>query len=189
MKKVFYATLFLTTLATGLVANEEGKDLREQMEKIAITSKKGTPEIIEKDVLSQKEDSKQELTAEYEKLLEEATQARENAYAPYSKFKVGAAVLTEDGKVFTGCNIENASYGLVICAERCAIFNAVSEGYTKFKALAVILDDNEPGRPCGACRQVIREFGKDIVVIMSNLNGDIDIETISGLLPKAFALD
>ena len=93
------------------------------------------------------------------KLIEAARQAREKAYAPYSRFKVGAAVLTSDGKIYTGCNIENASYGMSNCAERTAIFKAVSEGETKLEALAVIGDTNTPISPCGACRQVIAEFG------------------------------
>ena len=120
------------------------------------------------------------------KLIEAARQAREKAYAPYSKFKVGAAVLTSDGKIYTGCNIENASYGMSNCAERTAIFKAVSEGETKLEALAVIGDTNAPISPCGACRQVIAEFGIKQVA-MANLKGGVKIVTLEELLPISFA--
>lgn len=123
---------------------------------------------------------------DYKELIEAAKKAREFAYAPYSKFKVGAAVLTEDGKIFGGCNVENASYGATNCAERTAIFKAVSEGYRKFKAIAIVLDENDFGAPCGICRQVIFEFGKDIDVVMANLKGEYEVQKISELLPKAF---
>ena len=120
------------------------------------------------------------------KLSEAARQAREKAYAPYSRFKVGAAVLTSDGKIYTGCNIENASYGMSNCAERTAIFKAVSEGETKLEALAVIGDTNAPISPCGACRQVIAEFGIKQVA-MANLKGGVKIVTLEELLPFSFA--
>lgn len=120
------------------------------------------------------------------KLIEAARQAREKAYAPYSRFKVGAAVLTSDGKIYTGCNIENASYGMSNCAERTAIFKAVSEGETKLEALAVIGDTNAPISPCGACRQVIAEFGIKQVA-MANLKGGVKIVTLEELLPFSFA--
>ncbi len=119
------------------------------------------------------------------KLLEMAKKARENAYAPYSNFKVGAAIITEDGKVFTGANVENASYGLSICAERVALFKAVSEGYRKFKAIAVVADTDGPVSPCGACRQVLSEFG-DMDVIMANVKGDMKVMKLSELLPESF---
>ncbi len=122
----------------------------------------------------------------YKKLITEAEKARKRAYAPYSKFKVGAAVLSADGKIFTGCNIENASIGLALCAERVAIFKAISEGSTKFKAIAIIGDTDKPCSPCGACRQVISEFGEDIPLIMANLKGDVKIKKIKELLPGAF---
>lgn len=119
-------------------------------------------------------------------LIKKACEARKKAYTPYSNFPIGAALLTEEGEVFTGCNIENASYGLTSCAERTAIHKAVSEGYRKFKALAVVADSIKPVSPCGACRQVINEFGDNIKIILSNLQGDI-IETESRkLLPGAF---
>ena len=123
---------------------------------------------------------------EFKKLIKEAEKARKRAYTPYSKFQVGAAVLCADGKIFTGCNIENASFGLAVCAERVAIFKAISEGSTKFKAIAVISDTDKPCSPCGACRQVISEFGKDIPLIMANLKGDFKIKKIKELLPEAF---
>jgi len=123
-----------------------------------------------------------------DKLIAEAKMAREKAYAPYSNFKVGAAVLTIDGKIFTGCNVENSSYGLSICAERAAIFNAVSSGYKEFTKIAVVTDSDTPSSPCGACRQVIFEFGDDIEVIMANLKGEIKIEKISELLKDGFKL-
>ncbi len=121
-----------------------------------------------------------------DKLIAEAKMAREKAYAPYSNFKVGAAVLTSNGKIFSGCNIENSSYGLSICAERTAIFNAVSSGYREFTKIAVVTDSDTPSSPCGACRQVIFEFGDDIEVIMSNLKGDMRIARIDELLKDGF---
>ena len=123
-----------------------------------------------------------------DKLIAEAKMAREKAYAPYSNFKVGAAVLTIDGKIFIGSNVENSSYGLSICAERAAIFNAVSSGYKKFTKIAVVTDSEPPSSPCGACRQVIFEFGDDIEVIMANLKGDVKIEKIDKLLKDGFKI-
>ena len=123
-----------------------------------------------------------------DKLIAEAKTAREKAYAPYSNFKVGAAVLTSNGKIFSGCNIENSSYGLSICAERAAIFNAVSSGYKKFTKIVVVTDSEPPSSPCGACRQVIFEFGDDIEVIMANLKGDMRIARIDELLKDGFKL-
>lgn len=129
------------------------------------------------------------MNKEYDKLIEEAKKAREKAYTPYSKFKVGAAVLTSEGKIFSGCNIENASFSLSTCAERVAIFKAISEGANKLKAVAIIADTKRPCTPCGACRQVISEFGENIVLIMANLKGDIKISKIDKLLPNAFNRD
>ncbi len=123
---------------------------------------------------------------EYRKLIKEAEKAKKMAYAPYSTIKVGAAVLSVGGELYTGCNIENASFGLAVCAERVAIFKAISEGSTKFEAIAVIGDTDKPCSPCGACRQVISEFGEDIPLIMANLNGDVKIKKIKELLPEAF---
>lgn len=123
---------------------------------------------------------------EIQKLMDCAIKARENAYSPYSHFAVGAALLCEDGILYEGCNIENASYGLTNCAERTAIFKAVSEGHTTFKALAVVADTEGPCAPCGACRQVMAEF-KIPLIIMGNLMGNIKIVTIEELLPFSFS--
>lgn len=127
------------------------------------------------------------MTGMDKELLAAALAARKNAYAPYSKFAVGAAVRTADGKIFTGCNVENASYGLSCCAERCAIFAAVGAGERKFTALCVAADTKEPVSPCGACRQVMTEF-KIPEIILANTNGDIKIYTSEELLPYGFTL-
>jgi cytidine deaminase len=119
-------------------------------------------------------------------LLQAAKEAQKKAYAPYSKFKVGAALLTTDNKITLGCNIENASYGLTVCAERVAIFKAVSEGYRKFKALAVVTSD--ASYPCGACLQVMAEFGPDLTVIISNGQNKTETLKLTNLLPKQFKL-
>ena len=123
---------------------------------------------------------------EIQKLMDCAIKARENAYSPYSHFAVGAALLREDSTLYEGCNIENASYGLTNCAERTAIFKAVSEGHTKFKALAVVADTEGPCAPCGACRQVMAEF-KIPLIIMGNLMGNIKIVTMEEVLPFSFS--
>lgn len=118
-------------------------------------------------------------------LMKIARKARQNAYAPYSHFAVGAALLAESGRVYTGCNIENASYGLTCCAERNAIFAAVGTGERRFKMLAVAADSPEPVAPCGACRQVIAEFGIPLVV-MGNLKEATKTMTAEELLPYGF---
>lgn len=124
---------------------------------------------------------------ELSQLISEAKVARDKAYTPYSKFNVGAALLTADGKVYHGCNIENAAYSMTNCAERTAIFKAVSEGDTEFAAIAVVADTKRPVPPCGACRQVIAELcPKDMKVVLTNLNGDIQELTVEELLPGAF---
>ena len=120
-------------------------------------------------------------------LLEAALVARERAYAPYSKFLVGAAVRAESGKIYTGCNVENASYGLTVCAERNALFSAVGAGERKFTALCVMGDTEEPISPCGACRQVMAEF-KVPCIILVNLQGDVKEYTLEELLPYGFTL-
>ncbi|WP_179395485.1 cytidine deaminase [Lacticaseibacillus absianus] len=121
-----------------------------------------------------------------DELIEAAKQQRERAYVPYSHFAVGAAV-TVDGHVFTGCNIENASYGLSLCAERNAMFAAVMAGYTHLDAIAVIADTPGPVSPCGACRQVMTEFfAPDAPVTLTNLKGDTLETTVSASLPGAF---
>ncbi|GAB6098637.1 cytidine deaminase [Halanaerocella petrolearia] len=124
-----------------------------------------------------------------EELIEAARKAREQAYAPYSNFKVGAALLTAEGDIYTGCNVENSSYGLSNCAERTAIFKAISEGKKDFERLVVVTDTDRPATPCGACRQVISEFGPDIEVIMANLEGDTIVKEINELLWGSFSLE
>lgn len=122
-----------------------------------------------------------------EALVELAKKARAHAYAPYSGFAVGAAVLAADGRVFVGCNIENASYGLTNCAERTAIFSAVAAGAREIRALAVAADGELPCSPCGACRQVIAEFAVERI-ILANLKGSRRVVTKEELLPFAFSL-
>lgn len=119
-------------------------------------------------------------------LITSASEARENAIAPYSGFRVGAALVSSGGTVFTGCNIENASFGLTICAERVAIFKALSEGGKEFTALAVVADTERLTPPCGACRQVIWEFCGDIPVTLANLKGSSRTVMMSEILPNAF---
>jgi len=122
------------------------------------------------------------------KLLAAAQAARRHAYAPYSKFRVGAALLTVDGKTFTGCNVENASYGLTICAERIAVTNAVSTGYRKFQAIAIVAPCALP-TPCGACRQVLAEFSDMLVVCADSRRlATGQIYQLAELLPAAFHL-
>jgi cytidine deaminase len=123
---------------------------------------------------------------EQEKLIAAARQAREHAHAPFSKFRVGAAVRTKSGKIFSGCNVENASYGLTICAERVAIFKAVSEGEKEFSSIAVVTDTDKLTPPCGACRQVIWEFCGDVPVFLANLKGKVECERSGKLLPRPF---
>lgn len=118
-------------------------------------------------------------------LIKMALEAQRRAYVPYSKFHVGAAVLMEDGKTYSGCNIEISSYSPTLCAERTAIFKAVSEGSRKIKEIAVVGDAN-PTFPCGVCRQVIREFGKDATVIIANSEDDYKEYTLDELLPNSF---
>lgn len=123
-----------------------------------------------------------------EQLIEIAKKAKEFSYSPYSKFRVGAALLCEDGSVYTGCNIENAGYSPSNCAERTAIFKAVSEGNKTFKKLAIITDCLQPQYPCGVCRQVINEFAPDLEIIVASNNGDYKITNLKELLPNAFSL-
>jgi len=119
-----------------------------------------------------------------QRLIEAALRARESAYAPYSRFRVGAAVLAEE-QIFTGCNVENASFGLTICAERAAVFAAVTAGARRLEAVAVAGDAGTPTAPCGACRQVLFEFGPEMTVILHGGQGTI-IHSLAALLPRAF---
>jgi cytidine deaminase len=123
---------------------------------------------------------------EYDALIVAAKQARENAHAPFSDFRVGAAVRANSGRTYTGCNIENASYGLTCCAERVAIFKALSEGERGFDAIAVVTETDTLTPPCGACRQIIWEFCGDVPVILANLKGKIERESSAKLLPRPF---
>lgn len=118
-------------------------------------------------------------------LIQFATVAREQSYTPYSNFAVGAALLCQDGTVYQGCNIENASFGMTNCAERTAIFKAVSEGHRLFQAIAVIADTEGPCAPCGACRQVMVEFNIP-TIILTNLKGHTQVYTLDELLPLSF---
>ncbi|SFS82025.1 cytidine deaminase [Marininema halotolerans] len=124
---------------------------------------------------------------DYEQLVQAAINAREKAYVPYSEFKVGAAILTSDGKIIQGCNVENASYGLANCAERTALFKAISDGDTDFVAMAVVADTDGPVAPCGACRQVLVELCPPrMPVVLSNLANQTSLTTVHDLLPGAF---
>jgi cytidine deaminase len=119
-------------------------------------------------------------------LLETAKQARLQSIAPFSNFLVGAAVKTEAGKVYTGCNVESASYGLTVCAERVAIWKALSEGERDFSELAIVADTGSLTPPCGTCRQIIWEFAKNATIMLGNLRGETQIVSIRELLPRAF---
>ncbi len=131
--------------------------------------------------------SARELTGEEEaRLVAAATAVRENASAPYSKFRVGAALLSEDGRVFTGCNVESASYGLTVCGERTAVFKAISEGARSFRAVAVVTDADPPASPCGACRQVLWDQCRDIDVVIATPRGVATRMRLAALLPLAF---
>lgn len=121
-----------------------------------------------------------------EPLLEAALGARENAHAPFSNFKVGAALEDDLGRIHTGCNVENATYGLTVCAERVAIFKAISEGARKFRRIAVAADTDVLTPPCGACRQILWEFCGDIEVILTNLHGKSESLRLKGLFPRPF---
>ena len=119
-------------------------------------------------------------------LLEAAVAAREHAHAPYSNFAVGAALETADGQIVTGCNVENATYGLTLCAERVAMFKAISEGHRTFARIAIAADTAEPTSPCGACRQILWEFGGDLEVILGNLTAETARYRLRALLPHPF---
>lgn len=120
-----------------------------------------------------------------DELVAAATEVRNRAHAPYSGYRVGAALLTADGRIFVGCNVENASYGLSVCAERHAVAAAVAAGCRDFAGIAVVTRSDPPAAPCGACRQVLAEFG-DFPVILAGLDGDLQTTTARGLLPLAF---
>ena len=124
--------------------------------------------------------------SEHDTLIAAAKQARENAHAPYSNFRVGAALRASSGRIYTGCNVENATYGLTVCAERVAILKAISEGERGFDAIAVVTDTDVLTPPCGACRQLIWEFCGDVDVILANLEGQTEVLRMSKLFPRPF---
>lgn len=119
-------------------------------------------------------------------LTEAALAAREHAHAPYSHFRVGAAIEAEDGRLFSGCNVENATYGLTVCAERVAVWKAISEGARRFRRVTICADTDRLTPPCGACRQILWEFCGDIEVILINLSGQQETLRMSDLFPRAF---
>jgi cytidine deaminase len=121
-----------------------------------------------------------------EALITAARAAREHAHAPFSKFRVGAAVRARSGEIYSGCNVENATYGLTVCAERVAIFKAISEGARGFEAVAVVADTESLTPPCGACRQILWEFCGDAEVVLANLHGKVEEYRMSALLPHPF---
>jgi len=123
---------------------------------------------------------------DFDALIAAAKQARENALAQFSHFKVGAALRTGSGKIFTGCNVENATYGLTMCAERVAIFKAISEGERRFDAIAVVTEADALTPPCGACRQLIWEFCGDVPVVLANLQGKTEAIQMHELFPRPF---
>lgn len=122
----------------------------------------------------------------YEELVKAAKMVKRNAYAPFSRFRVGAALLTNEGRIYTGCNVENSSFSLTICAERTALFNAISDGAKKFKAIAIISDDPGFTPPCGACRQVLSDLARNIDFVMVNSRDQIKIVKLKTLLPLTF---
>ena len=124
----------------------------------------------------------------YKSLAHLAIESKKNAFAPYSKFHVGAALLTSGGKIYTGCNVESSSYGLTMCAERTAVFKAYSEGERSFTAIAIAADTSDFCPPCGACRQVLSDLCGDIDVILVNSSGETALHKLSSLLPLAFGI-
>ncbi len=123
-----------------------------------------------------------------EELIEKAKEVRKNAYAPYSQFKVGAAILTKSGKVYVGANVENSSYGLTLCAERVALYAAITQGERDFVKLAVVSGREDPAVPCGACCQVLCEFSPKLEIICANLEGDVKKSKLDELLPSSFRM-
>ena len=134
-------------------------------------------------------DERKGTEAATDELRRAAFSAMENAYAPYSRFRVGAAVRTTDGEIVTGCNVENAAYGEALCAERVAIAAAVARGMKEFEEIAIAADSDEPAPPCGSCRQTMSEFAPDIRVTSYSKNGSHATWRLSDLLPEAFALN
>ena len=119
-------------------------------------------------------------------LVDAARAALRHSHSPYSRFRVGAALLGEDGRIYTGTNVENASFGLSICAERTAVFKAVSEGCTRFTAIAIATETDAPTPPCGACRQVLQEFAPELELLLAGRTGEAEVHTLAELLPRPF---
>ena len=119
-------------------------------------------------------------------MITAAIAAREHAHAPYSRFRVGAALLDDTGRIHTGCNVENATYGLTVCAERIAVFKAISEGARRFTKIAIVADTDQLTPPCGACRQILWEFCGDIEITLANLRGKTETIQLATLFPRAF---
>ncbi len=140
----------------------------------------------EKSLSEQDTEAHVEAAQEMKALIDAALAGREQAVTPFSHFRVGAAVETEDGKIYRGCNVESASYGLTVCAERIAIWKALSEGERHFKRLAIVADTDELTPPCGTCRQIIWEFCRDAPIILANLRGRVETIQMRELLPRAF---
>jgi cytidine deaminase len=126
------------------------------------------------------------LTGAFDALIAAALAARENAFAPYSKFRVGAAIEDTDGRIHTGCNVENATYGLTVCAERVAVFKAISEGVRKFRRVVIAADTDRLTPPCGACRQILWEFCGDVEIVLVNPRGTTETHRLKDLFPKPF---
>ena len=124
--------------------------------------------------------------SDHRSLVDAARRAREHAVADFSKFKVGAALETADGTIVSGCNVENATYGLTICAERVAMFKALSEGHRSFSRIAIVANTDDPTPPCGACRQILWEFGGDLEIILANLTDEKGVHRLRDLLPLPF---
>ena len=122
-------------------------------------------------------------------LLEAALEAQKQAYCPFSRYPVGAAVRTPEGEVYTGCNVESASFSLTCCAERVAVFKGVSEGRRKFEACAIATVDGKPATPCGACRQVLFEFGQNMRIVLGNPDGEIRVLELHDLIPEGFSVE
>lgn len=130
------------------------------------------------------------LKKKHGELIERAQKVREYAYAPYSNYKVGAAVLARDGRIFTGCNVENISYGGTVCAEQVAFFTGIAQGATDFIAMAIVIDGNPLGVPCGICRQVMSEhisMPHDFVIISTNVQGEVKVWSLAEIFPQPFA--
>lgn len=182
MKKFIYL-FFCLSLVPNLFTKEKTEINKPDVKEVV------TEPVLNKDKKQDEKIKKDSIDVDVNLLIEKATQARESAYCPYSKFKVGAALLSESGKIYTGCNVENSSYGLTNCAERTAIFNMINAGEKKIKAIAIVLEAEDYGAPCGACRQVIYEFGQNTDVIMATVNGKHKVVKIKELLPYAFCLE